>query len=128
MSIRETVRSLDIAARSIVETQAIAGTVAGVIAERALDHHWEGLYQYAAIRTGPETAVKVLDQLVHQVEEARPDKDQALTPQADLYKRLRSLVAAAPAAMMTADAAAWWSPADASLRRGLTELRRTLSA
>ena len=28
MSIRETVRSLDIAARSIVETQAIAGTVA----------------------------------------------------------------------------------------------------
>lgn len=128
MSIRETVRSLDIAARSIVETQAIAGTVAGVIAERALDHHWEGLYQYAAIRTGPDAAIKVLDQLVHQVEGSSPDKDQALNPQADLYKRLRSLVAEAPAALMTPDAPAWWSPADAGLRRGLTELRKALSA
>jgi hypothetical protein len=127
MSIRETVRSLDIAARSIVETQAIAGTVAGVIAERALDHHWEGLYQYAAIRTGPETAIKVLDQLVHQVEGAA-DKDQSRNPQADLFKRLRSLVAAAPPMMMTPDAPAWWAPADAALRRGLTELRKALSA
>src|SRR5688572_658557 len=82
MSIRETVRSLDIAARSIVETQAIAGTVAGVIAERALDHHWEGLFQYAAIRTGPDTAAKLLEQLAHKIEGVPDALDEAPGPQA----------------------------------------------
>jgi len=129
MSIRETVRSLDIAARSIVENQAIGGTVAGVIAERALDHHWEGLFQYAACRTNSEIAVKLLDQLAHAVEEdpARDAKRPAPSPQAGLYARLRALVAAGGTIAHSADDSIWWSPDDARFRRGLQEVRRALS-
>src|SRR6185312_5701064 len=90
MTLRETVRSLDIAAKSIVETQALGGTVAGVIAERALDHHWQGLFQYVAIRIGTDAAAKLLDQLVHDVEgELRDKLDTAPGPQANLYRRVR---------------------------------------
>jgi hypothetical protein len=131
LSVRETVRSLDIAARSIVETQAIAGTVAGVIAERALDHHWEGLFQYAAIRSGPDAAAELLDQLANEVEgslrDARDALDVAPGPQANLYSRMRTLLATTPATELAADEPLWWSPADAGLRRGLPELRRQLS-
>ncbi|MEY4581553.1 MAG: hypothetical protein RL701_6256 [Pseudomonadota bacterium] len=148
MSIRETVRSLDIAARSIVENQALGGTVAGVIAERALDHHWEGLYQYAAIRIGPEVAAKLLDDLADEVEEtagekadkrdepAEKDAIKAPSPQALLYSRLREVLSEHPEAQNGAtprgnglppDATTWWAPEDARFRRGLQELRRALS-
>jgi hypothetical protein len=128
MSLRETVRSLDIAARSIVETQNIAGTVEGVIAERALDHHWEGLFQYAAVRSGPDSAVNLLEQLTKEIEGTlRESLDTPPGPQANLYLRMRALIAAATPAMLAPDAAAWWSPPEASFRRGLVELRRALT-
>ena len=93
LSVRETVRSLDIAARSIVESQAIAGTVASLIAERSLDHHWEGLYQYAAIRVGPERAAVLLGQLEQEVEgKPRDNLDLPPGPQSFLYRRMRALV------------------------------------
>ncbi|MET0388015.1 MAG: protein kinase [Polyangiales bacterium] len=130
MSLRETVRSLDIAARSILENQALGGTVAGVIAERALDHHWEGLFQYAAIRTGAETAAKLLDQLAHEVETPAADTEPTPpSPQASLYRRLRDLIASASTttASLPADSTMWWAPENARLRRGLHEVRRGLS-
>ena len=127
---RETVRSLDIAARSIVETQAHAGTVAGVIAERALDHHWQGLYQYAAIRTGAETAFRLLEQLAQAVEsaqqEAQEAADDAPSPQAVLYKRLRGMLSRESPSRLSPDANAWWAPQDNAFRRGLCDVRRTL--
>ncbi|HEX4351281.1 MAG TPA: protein kinase [Polyangiales bacterium] len=128
MSLRETVRSLDIAARSILESQAIAGTIAGVIAERALDHHWEGLYQYAAIRVGPEEASNLLDRLANEVEGSLADAlDVAPGPQANLYGRLRLLIAGVPKRVSTVDDPIWWTPPDGAYRRGLAELRRTLT-
>jgi eukaryotic-like serine/threonine-protein kinase len=127
MSLRETVRSLDIAARSIVESQAIAGTVAGVIAERALDHHWEGLFQFAAIRVGPEEAAKLLDRLAKEVEGSLGDVlDVAPGPQANLYSRMRALVASAPQ-RAASDEPSWWSPPDGAFRRGLADLRRSFT-
>jgi tRNA A-37 threonylcarbamoyl transferase component Bud32 len=150
MSLRETVRSLDIAARSIVENQAVAHTVAGVIAERALDHYWQGLFQYGAVRTGPEVAAKLLDQLANELEGEAPDTsadptpapapatatqgrepsattDSAPSPQASLYSRLRTLLKAQRATALKPDASTWWSPEDARFRRGLQEVRRALT-
>lgn len=127
MSMRETVRSLDIAARSIVETQAHAGTVAGVIAERALDHHWQGLYQYAAVRAGSETAARLVEGLAQALEsEPQEPADAAPSPQAVLYKRLRGMLQQEKPARLPVDASAWWAPQDGSYRRGLCDLRRAL--
>jgi eukaryotic-like serine/threonine-protein kinase len=129
MNMRETVRSLDIAARSIVETQALGGTVAGVIAERALDHHWQGLFQYVAIRIGTEPASKLLEQLVRDVESTLRDKlDAAPGPHANLYRRLRELCTGTKSYLLGPDSQLWWSPDDAKFRRGLQELRRALSS
>jgi hypothetical protein len=129
MTMRETVRSLDIAARSVVETQALGGTVAGVIAERALDHHWQGLFQYIAIRVGTDSAAKLLEQLVGEVEGELKDKlDAAPGPHANLYRRLRELITAAKPSLLTPDSPLWWAPNDAKFRRGLQDLRRAMSA
>jgi TolA-binding protein len=128
MSMRETVRSLDIAARSIVESQAIAGTVASLIAERALDHHWEGLFQYAALRVGPDRAAVLLGQLEQEIEKsAREDAGPSPGP-AFVYLRMRALLAQAKSASAAVgpDLNLFWSPPDATFRRGLIELRRTL--
>ncbi|HTU61910.1 MAG TPA: hypothetical protein VMF89_25810, partial [Polyangiales bacterium] len=111
---RETVRSLDIAARSIVETQALGGTVAGVIAERALDHHWQGLFQYVAVRIGTEAAAKSLEQLVRDVESDLRDKlDAPPGPQANLYRRLRELTTSTKTYVLGPDSSLWWAPDDA---------------
>ncbi len=127
MSVRETVRSLDIAARSIVESQAIAGTVASLIAERALDHHWEGLFQYAAIRVGPERAATLLGQLEHEVEAtARENLESPPGPAGFVYRRMRALVGGTSTQSNAPDAAMWWQPGDIAFRRGLVEIRRAL--
>jgi predicted nucleic acid-binding Zn-ribbon protein len=126
MSMRETVRSLDIAARSIVESQAIAGTVASLIAERALDHHWEGLFQYAALRVGPDRAAQMLGQLESEIEAAADQAmDQPPGP-AFVYLRMRALLTANSAQPPVGDATLFWQAPDATFRRGLVELRRTL--
>ncbi|HKU43677.1 MAG TPA: protein kinase [Polyangiales bacterium] len=128
LSVRETLRSLDIAARSILESQAIAGTVASLIAERALDHHWEGLFQYAAIRVGYDHAAKLLAQLEQEVEASSREKlDEAPHgPGAFVYARMRALLAGAPVLPHGPEAPLWWTPSDPSFRRGLIELRRAL--
>jgi hypothetical protein len=128
LSVRETVRSLDIAARSIVESQAIAGTVASLIAERALDHHWEGLFQFAAIRIGHDRAAEVLVQLEQELDATAREKldDSPQGPGAFVYGRMRALLVGAPIQPHGPEAALWWTPTDAAFRRGLIELRRSL--
>ncbi|MDB4991111.1 MAG: hypothetical protein JWN04_6289 [Myxococcaceae bacterium] len=112
----------------MMESQAIAGTVATVVADRALDHHWQGLFQYAAIRVGQEVAASLLEQLEAEAGDApRDELEQPPGPPARLYRRMRSLIATAPSAPMAADSALFWPPADDKLAQGVVALRRALS-
>lgn len=135
------VPTLDIAARSILESQAIAGTVASMVAGRALDHHWESLFQYAAVRVGPEAAVQLLEALEKQLEEPeafaraaegahRPGDDTSpvQSPRAQLYRVMRDLIAGAPKKNLDPAASAWWAPNNEVLRERLIELRAALPA
>ncbi|MFT3926168.1 MAG: protein kinase [Myxococcales bacterium] len=124
------VPTLDIAARSLLESQAIAGTVASMVAGRALDHHWESLFQYAAVRVGPEAAARLLEALEKRVEEesSEEETDRHQSPRAQLYHLMRGLVSEAPKKSMDPGANAWWAPANESLRARLIELRATLPA
>lgn len=120
--------SLDIAARSILESQAIAGTIASVVADRALDYHWQGLFQYAAIRVGHERAGSLLEQLETEAGDvARDDLETPPGPAANLYKRMRELVAADAGAPLAADASLFWQPPDEPFAHGLVAVRRALS-
>src|SRR5688572_16313973 len=67
-------RSFDIAARSLSESESIGGAwgsslsagsaaIGSGAAEGALHHHWSGLFQFAAIRVGAESATGLLDRL-----------------------------------------------------------------
>lgn len=122
------VPTFDIAARSILESQAIAGTVASMVAGRVLDHHWESLFQYAAVRVGPKLAAQLLQALESQIEDApRVEEQDAASPRAQLYRRMRELIERAPARPLAPDASAWWTPESASLRERLVGLRRQLT-
>jgi serine/threonine protein kinase len=121
--------ALDIAARSMMESQAIAGTVASVVADRSLDHHWQGLFQYASIRVGQEHAAALLEKLEAEAGDApREELEQPPGPPARLYKRMRALVAAQPdKAPIAADSPLYWPPADDKLARGIVGLRKALT-
>jgi eukaryotic-like serine/threonine-protein kinase len=128
-SVRALMPAMDIAARSMMESQAIAGTVAGVVADRALDHHWQGLFQYAAIRVGQELAASLLERLEAEAGDA-PHEELELPPgpPARLYKRMRALLADSDkSAGLAADSALFWPPADEKLAKGIVALRRALS-
>ena len=89
--------ALDIAARSVLESQLFMGTVASVVAERALDHHWDGLFQHAAMRVGHERAAHMLERLERVVEEKEEKEagaalDPAPGPRAQLYRRAHLLL------------------------------------
>jgi hypothetical protein len=124
---RGAVPALEFAARSVLESQALTGTVASVVQERALDHHFRGLFQYAAIRVGGERAVALLARLEADAENmfrepGRPD----VSPQARLYARLREQLGERAYERPPADSPIWWRPAQASHRNGLIALRRQL--
>jgi hypothetical protein len=119
--------SLDIAARSILESQAIEATVASVVAERALDHCWEGLFEYAAIRVGRGAAVRALGQLEREVEAARSELDADPGPKPNLYRRLRALLPE-PGSPLPADSPLFWRPSHEAFHARLIDLRRALGA
>ena len=127
-SMRQAVPALEYAARSILESQALTGTVASVVQERALDHHFRGLFQYAAIRTGVEGASQLLVQLESEADSLfREDARLGVSPQAKLYAKLREFIRNQPGVRMSADAALWWKPAHVGYRAGLVALRKQLS-
>jgi len=101
-----------------------------MVAGRALDHHWESLFQYAAVRVGAEAAARLLETLEKQVEvPTRPgDAELAQSPRAQLYRIMRDLIAATPKKKLDPGASAWWSPAHDTLRLQLIELRAALPA
>lgn len=123
------VPTLDIAARSILESQAIGGTVASMVAGRALDHHWESLFQYAAVRVGAEVAAQLLEALEKQIEEDTPRDEAEITqsPRAQLYRVMRGLIAGARQHALAPNASAWWTPAREPLRDSLVSLRQQLT-
>lgn len=118
--------ALDIAARSVLESQMIGGTVASMIAQRALDHCWNGLFQHAALRVGPEAAVALLEKLEAQIEKEPSDALEAAPgPRARLYHRLRVL-AAGMSARAPFETTQLFHQGDGAYRKKLAELRRTL--
>ncbi|HEX5661273.1 MAG TPA: protein kinase [Polyangiales bacterium] len=128
-SVRALLPAMDIAARSMMESQAIAGTIAGVVADRALDHHWQGLFQYASIRVGQELAASLLEKLEAEAGDApQQELDLPPGPPARLYRRMRELVAAEKGAPIAPDSAQYWPPSDEKLARGFVALRKALSA
>ncbi|MET0340349.1 MAG: protein kinase [Polyangiales bacterium] len=119
--------SLDIAARSMLESQAIAGTVASVVADRALDHHWQGLFEYAVIRVGQEAAGGLIERLEAEVGDApRDELERPPGPPAHVYRRMRALVAETADKPLAADAPLFWQPSNESYASGLVALRRQL--
>ncbi len=128
-SVRALLPAMDIAARSMMESQAIAGTVAGVVADRALDHHWQGLFQYASIRVGQERATALLEKLEAEAGDAPVEElDQPPGAPARLYHRMRALVNAEQGKPIAPDSAQFWPPSDEKLARGIVALRKTLNA
>jgi hypothetical protein len=102
-------RSIDIAARSLCESQVLAGTIASVILEGAFEHYRLGLFEYAAIRHGIPAAGQALGWLDAQAESllaARGDS----TPGTCLYRALRAFMAEFPPEPLAPDAETWWSP------------------
>lgn len=128
-SVRGAPAALDIAARSMLESQALVGTVASVVADRALDHHWQGLFQYAAIRVGQESAGTLLEQLEEEMggEKAPAELDEPPGPPARLYRRMRALLRDAQTTPLTPDSPIYWKPPDESFGQGLVNLRRALA-
>jgi serine/threonine protein kinase len=118
--------SLDIAARSVVESQMIGGTVASMVAQRALDHCWNGLFQHAALRVGSEAAVALLEKLEAQIEQEPSDALEAAPgPRARLYHRLRALTEGG-STFEPFETTQLFHHGDGAYRKKLAELRRTL--
>ena len=119
---------LAIAARSILESQTVQATVASVLAERAIDHCWEGLFEYAAIRVGADHAASLLPKLERDVETAEEaELDRAGSPRSRLYRKIRGLLSGVKAAPLAPDAPLWWRPEHGQFGDSLLELRRSLS-
>lgn len=128
---RGSLRSLDIAARSLYETRALAGGLASVVADGALDHHFAGLFQYAAIRVGLDGAARALEKLRADAESVarREDAEIADRPSVRLYRALRRhLNDEMTPQPLAPDAPEWWLPADDQLARRVIQLRRELHA
>lgn len=124
-------RSLDIAARSLFESQAVSGTLASVVAEGALDHHWAGLFQYAVIRTDAQSAAAAMERLEAASERVLTqgeDQDAVVHPGARLYRALRRYLSEVPRRTLAPDAPEWWVPAEEILAQWVVKLRRALPA
>jgi serine/threonine protein kinase len=124
---RDLATTFDIAARSILETQAGAGTVQSVLADRALDHQWEGLFQYAAARVGPKQAASLLVELERTVEQDEKGAiDAEVRPRAALYSRLRAALKSVAPQPLGADSSLFW-PVPEQARGGYVKLRAAFS-
>jgi len=121
--VRGSQRSFDIAARSLSESQVAHGSAP---ADGVLHHHWSGLFQFAAIRVGAESAAELLERIrvwaeheLSVVSEGRPS--------ARLYRQLDLWLRELPPRRLEADAEEWWVPPDEGLTLLVQRLRRALS-
>ncbi len=123
--------SVGIAARSILESQAIEGTIASVVADRALDHHREGLFQYAAIRVGLTRASALVARLEQPVEKPVEKDDgeasETQSPRALLYRRMRALLRSESQSGAAQATLPWW-PVPEAFREGFESLRAAFDA
>ena len=128
-SVSERLPALDIAARSVLESQVLGVTLASLVAERALEHHWVGLYQYAALRVGSERASELLERLAQELEDGPRDAlEPPPGPRARLYELVRARIAELPSKPPHAiDRPARFVPGVAAFAARLDELRRSLT-
>ena len=119
----ESERTLDIAARSLLASQAISGTVAGLVRDRAFDHAFVGLHQYAAIRVGIDRACEVIGALVERV---HGEPEASTRPRAELYRSLRALLEGETARPIPPRSTLWWS-APSGHTEAYVALRASLS-
>jgi eukaryotic-like serine/threonine-protein kinase len=126
-------RSLDIAVRSLFESDVARASVASVVAGGALSRHWNGLFQYAAIRVGANRATRMLGELRTWFEESAfslptaEAEDLLVRPSAALYQRLHARLATVPQRTLAADAPEWWVPAEEHLAACTVRLRDALT-
>jgi len=120
---QESIQAVDIAARSVLESHVLDGTVANLVDQRALDHHYRGLLQFAALRVGAEAAADALQDLERHLDDVLADLADAVSVKARLYRRLWLAVQGRtpPAAV------ALWVPEDAVYRARLEQLRDALA-
>jgi hypothetical protein len=121
--------ALDIAAQSMLDSYVDSANLATVVADRALDHLWDGLFQHVALRVGAERAAELLAELEHQMERepvAVIDLETGAGPRAELYGRVRSLMPGTAIAESSLPPGSWWTPEDSQYRRTLSDLRRML--
>ena len=124
--LRGSQRSFDIAARSLSESQLVSGDAA---ADGALHHHWSGLFQFAAIRVGAESAAELLEALriwaERELGPLRAGSDGARVGPLlyrELWRRL-----GADHRRLAADAPEWWVPPDPELAGLVLRVRRGLT-
>jgi serine/threonine protein kinase len=109
-----------------MEGQFVSGAVASLVADRAVEHNWEGLFQYAFIRTGV-AATHLLAGLEKSHLLATAGSGGVCRARARVYAAVRALVLSTEPAHLAADAREWWSSGYASLEQALVELRRRCS-
>jgi eukaryotic-like serine/threonine-protein kinase len=119
----ESVHALDIAARSVLESQVLEGTVASLADQRALDHHYRGLLQFAALRVGGAAARSVVAELEQQLDDVLADHATPLSVKARLYRRLRLRLADVP---VGGPPPVYWGPEDPAYRNELERARHEL--
>lgn len=129
-------RSLDRAARWLFESQVASGSVASVIADGAIRHHFSGLFQFAAIRVGATRAARVVEalELLHEEASLRTNGEEAEAPLAIeerarvvLYRAARELIVKEKALRLGPESSEWWVPAERSLAEDVIRLRTALS-
>lgn len=128
-------RSLDRAARWLYESQIAGGSVASVIADGAIRHHFSGLFQFAAIRVGAPKAARIVEalELLHEEAVIRPGGEEPESPPAIekrarviLYRAACELIAKEKAQRLSPESVQWWVPAERRSADDVLRLRSSL--
>lgn len=128
-------RSLDRAARWLFETQVSAGSLATMVADGAFRHYGAGLFQFVAIRVGPERAASLLEKIQTDYERTLPpptsegqeEAPSSVRPGLFLYRSAYELVRAEGRRPLPPDARQYWVPAEEELANAVVRLRQTLT-
>ena len=121
--------ALGIAARSVLASRRAGSTVESVVADRALEHQWHSLSQYAFRHAGPTVARRLLAELTMKAEDDELVLELSAPPgaRARLFARLRETILACPDAEPLPDDSPLYLARDgATVTRALVALRRGL--
>ncbi|HEX2679078.1 MAG TPA: hypothetical protein VHM19_20650, partial [Polyangiales bacterium] len=119
---------MEIATQSLLDSHVAGAGLASVLADRTLDHVWDGVFQHLALRAGPAQACELLSALESERErDAESDLAGSAGPRASLYRHIRRLVRCVPPLTPTSlHTTAWWRAPDARYAARLHALRHAL--